>query len=262
MGFKNDFGPLAAIATALGLAWLATLLYIDAIVSPADTGLIYTTVTARVSYAMARNGNAPRPLAKTTHRGVPLISLLVAFVLGLIVLLPFPSWQQLVGFITSATVLSFAAGPVVVAALRRAAPELDRPFRVPGGDVIPVLAFVSSNLIVIWSTWTINFKLFIAVLIGLVLLAVLEMVYDQPVLEMRSGSWIIIWLAGLALISYLAGDLDDSATLGFWPANIVTVVFSVIVFYVAVHYRLPEKTMREHMEQVKSDAALEDEELG
>ncbi len=262
MGFKNDFGPLAAIATALGLAWLATLLYIDAIVSPADTGLIYTTVTARVSYAMARNGNAPRPLAKTTHRGVPLVSLLVAFVLGLIVLLPFPSWQQLVGFITSATVLSFAAGPVVVAALRRAAPELDRPFRVPGGDVIPVLAFVSSNLIVIWSTWTINFKLFIAVLIGLVLLAVLEMVYDQPVLEMRSGSWIIIWLAGLALISYLAGDLDDSAILGFWPANIVTVVFSIIVFYVAVHYRLPEKTMREHMEQVKSDAALEDEELG
>ncbi|MGV9481120.1 hypothetical protein, partial [Gordonia aichiensis] len=29
-----------------------------------------------------------------------------------------------------------------IAALRRAAPELDRPFRVPGGDVIPVLAFV------------------------------------------------------------------------------------------------------------------------
>ncbi|WP_231386869.1 APC family permease [Gordonia polyisoprenivorans] len=110
MGFTNDFGPLAAIATAIGLGWLATLLYIDAIVSPGDTGLIYTTVTSRVSYAMARNGNAPKMLAKTTNRGVPLVSLIVAFVLGLIILLPFPSWQQLVGFITSATVLSFAAG--------------------------------------------------------------------------------------------------------------------------------------------------------
>lgn len=76
---------------------LATLLYIDAIVSPGDTGLIYTTVTSRVSYAMARNGNAPKMLAKTTNRGVPLVSLIVAFVLGLIILLPFPSWQQLVG---------------------------------------------------------------------------------------------------------------------------------------------------------------------
>jgi amino acid transporter len=67
---------------------------------------------------MARNGNAPASLAKTTNRGVPMVSLLVTFVVGLIVFLPFPSWQQLVGFITSATVLSFASGPLVLAALR------------------------------------------------------------------------------------------------------------------------------------------------
>src|SRR3954471_23975167 len=34
LSFENDFGPLAAIATALGLTWLAVLLYIDAVVSP------------------------------------------------------------------------------------------------------------------------------------------------------------------------------------------------------------------------------------
>ncbi len=59
LSFKNDFGPLAALASLLGLGWLAILLYVDAIVSPGDTGLIYTTVTSRISYAMARNGNAP-----------------------------------------------------------------------------------------------------------------------------------------------------------------------------------------------------------
>jgi amino acid transporter len=48
LSFANDFGPLAAISSTLGLAWLAGLLYADAIISPADTGLIYTTVTARV----------------------------------------------------------------------------------------------------------------------------------------------------------------------------------------------------------------------
>jgi amino acid transporter len=47
------------------------LLYIDAVVSPADTGLVYTTVASRVSYAFGRNGTAPQWLAKTSSRGVP-----------------------------------------------------------------------------------------------------------------------------------------------------------------------------------------------
>ncbi len=87
------------------------LLYIDAIISRADTGLIYITVTSRISYAMAKNGNAPERLGRTTSRGVPLVSMLLSFVVGLLLFLPFPSWQQLVGFITSATVLSFGSGP-------------------------------------------------------------------------------------------------------------------------------------------------------
>jgi amino acid transporter len=49
VSFANEFGPLAGIAKLIGLSWLATILYIDAVVSPGDTGLIYTTVTARIS---------------------------------------------------------------------------------------------------------------------------------------------------------------------------------------------------------------------
>ncbi|MFY9915353.1 MAG: APC family permease [Nocardioidaceae bacterium] len=259
LDFANSFGPLAAIATILGLGWLATLLYIDAIVSPADTGLIYTTVTSRVSYAMGRNRNAPEVLAKTTNRGVPFVSLVVAFVVGLIVFLPFPSWQQLVGFITSATVLSFGAGPLVVASLRRSLPDQHRPFRVPGGDAIPLLAFASSNLIVIWAGWTVNWKLFVTVLMGLVLLAVFEMSRDTPPLEMKSGAtWMLPWLGGLALLSYLS-QVDASVTrtdvpLTFWPSALATIVFSVVIYYVAISLRLGEEQIREHIEHVEEEA--------
>jgi amino acid transporter len=263
LSFANDFGPLAAISTALGLAWLAGLLYADAIISPADTGLIYTTVTSRVSYATARNGNAPETLARTNRHGVPVISLLLAFVVGLIVFLPFPSWQQLVGFITSATVLSFAPGAAVVPALRRTKPNLVAPFRCPGGDIIPLLAFISSDLIVIWSTWTINWKLFVTVLIGIALLAVFHLVRrDTPPLDLRSGSWLITWLAGLAILSYLAGDLDDTAELGFWTSAIITIVFSVVIFYVAIALRLGPTETDQHMASIKAEAAMEDETLG
>ena len=103
---------------------------------------------------------------------MPLVSLIVTFVVGLIVFLPFPSWQQLVGFITSATVLSFGSGPIVLAAMRRQIPDHERPFRLPVGDVIPFLAFYSSNLIVYWAGWDVNWKLFVTIALGFVLLAV------------------------------------------------------------------------------------------
>src|SRR5436190_6696508 len=50
------FGPFAGLATALGLGWLAVLLYTDAIVSPGGTGLLYTGASARLTFALARNG--------------------------------------------------------------------------------------------------------------------------------------------------------------------------------------------------------------
>src|SRR3954454_8798282 len=55
-GKAQLFGPFAGLATALGLGWLAVLLYTDAIVSPGGTGLLYTGASARLSFALARNG--------------------------------------------------------------------------------------------------------------------------------------------------------------------------------------------------------------
>jgi amino acid transporter len=271
LAFANDFGPLAAVATMLGLGWLAVLLYADAIVSPGDTGLIYTTISSRISYAMARNGNAPASLAKTTDRGVPLISLVLAFVVGLIVFLPFPSWQQLVGFITSATVLSFASGPLVLSALRRQAPDAERPFRLPGGHVIPVLAFWCSNLIVYWSGWLVNWKLFVAVLIGFVLLAVFHATgrVTAEKLDFKAGAaWLIPWLGGLALISYLGSFPEKSAgagNLGLFSFEFsipLIFVFSVVVYAIALRTALPPEEAEQHIALSRKEAEVEEKQLG
>jgi amino acid transporter len=261
LDFTNDFGPLAAIASLIGLGWLATVLYVDAVVSPADTGLIYTTVTSRVSYAMGRNGNAPRPLAHTTRRGVPLVGLGVAFVVGLIVLLPFPSWQQLVGFVTSATVLSFGAGCMAMSALRRELPDAKRSFRVPFGDAIPFLAFYSSNLIVYWAGWDVDWKLFVGILLGFVLLAVYAAVGrgNLPAMDWRAGAtWTLPWLGGLALISYF-GSYPDPANgnrgdIGFGWAFLVVLALTAIVWAIAHFVRLPRNRVQEHIEQTLAEA--------
>jgi amino acid transporter len=263
--FANDFGPLAAISSAIGLGWLAYLLYVDAVISPADTGLIYTTVTARISYAMGRNRNAPEALARTTPRGAPLISLVVTFVLGLIVFLPFPSWQQLVGFITSATVLSFGSGPLVLAAMRRQLPDHERVFRVPGGDIIPFLALYSSNLIVYWAGWNTNWKLFATIGIGFVLLAVFELTGGDraPRLDLRAGAtWSLPWLAGLALTSW-AGDYDGGrGWIGLGWGFVVNLALAAIVYLLALRVRLPAARVEEHIREAEAESREEEAELG
>lgn len=267
----DSFGPLAAVSTAIGLGWLATLLYVDAVISPADTGLIYTTVTGRISYAMAKNGNAPRSLAKLTPRGVPLVSLLLTFVVGLIVFLPFPSWQQLVGFITSATVLSFGSGPIVLAAMRRQLPDAERPFKVPFGDVIPFLAFYASNLIVYWAGWDTNWKLFVAIALGFVVLGIFHVtrVADTGNMDFRAGAtWTLPWFAGLVAISYL-GDFPgkskgagNTGLISFGWGFVVMLALSAAVYWLALRVMLPHARVESNLERVTAEAAEEEAELG
>ena len=250
--FNNDFGPLAGIAQIIGLSWLATILYVDAVISPADTGLIYTTVTARISYAMGRNRNVPPQLERTSERGVPWVSLVLAFLVGLIFFLPFPGWQKLVTFITSATVLSFGSGPLVWAALRDRLPDHSRPFRLPFGHTIPFLAFFSSNVIVYWAGWNTNWKLFVAIGIGLVLLAVYKAIARDalPPMDWRAGAWVLPWLGSLALVSYLGNYGSDAAKV-FSLESGVAIIFglSLVVYLAAYMLRLPGDRVRELIEE-------------
>ena len=43
---------IASLALAVGAGWLAKVLIIDAVISPAGTGVVYVGATARLSYAL------------------------------------------------------------------------------------------------------------------------------------------------------------------------------------------------------------------
>ncbi|MBO0828627.1 MAG: APC family permease [Streptosporangiales bacterium] len=245
-----QFGPLAAIATILGLGWLAVLLYIDAVISPANTGLIYTGVSARLSYAMGRNRNAPAGLSKVTPNGVPWVSLILAWIVGCIFFLPFPGWQQLVGFVTSSTVLSFGAGPLALLTLRKQLPDRPRPFRLPAAWVVAFLALWSSNLIVYWTGWEQDRLLFLAIVLGFVLFGINQAVSrgKTPPVDFKHGWWILVWFGGLALVSDL-GEFGSAADptkkvgnlgiIGFWGGFIWTFVLAAVVVTLALVSRLP-----------------------
>jgi amino acid transporter len=267
LAFAESAGPLAGLALLLGAGWLAWLLRVDAVISPADTGLIYAGVTARLSYANARNGNAPQSLTKLNSRGVPWVSVVLMFVVGCIFFLPFPSWQLFIGFITSAFAISFGAGPVAVGALRRQLPDQDRPFNLPGGDLLPLAAFWGSTLLVFWSGWDINEKMLYALLLGYVVYGIYHVTTKEelPPLEFKSGLWFPVWVIGSMVISYL-GDLDGDGkptpgmlldggngplTLGL--GALVCLVFSVAVYYLAVALRLSPQRAADNIRSTPTD---------
>ncbi|GAA3223705.1 hypothetical protein GCM10017691_10950 [Pseudonocardia petroleophila] len=234
---------------------------------PADTGLIYAGGTTRPAYAGARNGNAPQALTRLTSRGIPRVSILLMFVVGCLFFLPFPGWQQFIGFITSAFAISFGAGPLVVGALGRQLPDQDRPFRVPGGDLLPYLAFLASGLLVFWAGWAINEKMLIALLIGYAVFAAYSICNRaaMPPLELRAASWFPLWVGGLAVISYL-GDVDSDAPAdpglllngGDGPLDLIwgpvaVAALSAAVYAYAMAVRLPADRAAANISRLPAD---------
>jgi amino acid transporter len=271
------FGPFAGLATALGLAWLATLLYIDAIVSPGGTGLLYVGTSARITFGMGRNNYIPRIFAHLTNRGVPIWSILFAFVCGMIVFLPFPGWQQLVGFISSATVLAYGTAPLALGALRRQERDRPRPFRLPAGPVLAPVGFIVANEVLLFSGWAVVWKLLVAILIGFVLLAIsaaTSPVERRPTLDWVNGAWLWPYLVGMGVISYLS-SFDTStpskvALIGLsGPKNVLTfgwdvlavAIFSVVIYALAMRVRLPDDRTRAYVGDLAEEAEAEAAEL-
>lgn len=237
LSFSNEFGPLAGVAMLLGLGWLAIVLYIDAVASPSGTGLIYMTVSARVSYGMARNRNAPRPITILSDRGVPWVAIAVTFVVSLIIMLPFSGWQQLVGFVTSTAALSFATGAPTLLVLRRRMPDRHRPFRLPAARVFGFLAFYAANLFVLWNGWDTNWRMFAAIGVGAVLFVVqyyTRRPADRPRLDLAQFAWVPVWLAGLAVVSALSEYGGGLGLIGFGVGFPVMAVLSVLILWWAV----------------------------
>ena len=248
LDYPGISGPFAGLATLIGLGWLATILYLDAIVSPGGTGLIYTTSTSRITFGLSRNGYIPVQYESTTPRGVPWLGMITAFVVGCVCFLPFPSWQQLVGFITSASVLMYAGAPLAFGVFRDKLPDVERPYRLPAGGVISPLAFVVANLIILWSGWSTDWRLGVAIIIGYVLLVVSRLLRLNPVRhpwDFRSAVWLAPYLLAMGLITWSSafGNWKDPWLNEWWSMAAVAAV-SFAVYYWARAVALPATRIR------------------
>jgi amino acid transporter len=257
-------GPIAGLAGLIGLSWLATILRIDAVVSPYGTGLIYETSTSRVTYGLARNRYIPQAFQWTDKRGVPWFALLASAIFGVIFLVPNATWQAIVGLITGASVLMYAGAPLSLAVFRNRLPEANRPYRLPIAMVIAPLAFVVANLLIYWSGFEVIWKLGICCVIGYGAIAI-AMIFDaqRPRLgrqEWIAASWVPFYLIGMGIISW-NGQFYGGATVAplptlrihLWVDIVVIAVFSLIIFFWAYFVALPREEILNIIGEQQSD---------
>lgn len=244
LSFPGDSGPFAGILTAIGLSWFVIILYADALLSPFGTGLIFTNATARVNYGLSKIGFFPEFLTKLSKRSVPVYALGMNYIVGLILFLPFPGWQTLVGFIISCFIFSYMIGPIALVGLRKTHPLRARPFKLPFVYTSSLLAFYFCNLLIFWTGWSTVYRMMITIVIGLIFFAWYSFRNKNHVWakQWRVSWWIIPYLIGMTLISFASTFGQGKAYIPFGIDFAVIAVFTAIIFFLAVKcLHIPQK---------------------
>ncbi len=270
-------GPFFTLVSIAGISWLATVLRIDAVVSPGGTGLMYETASARLSFGLSRNGFVPTAFENVNRSRVPVFGVIIATLVGVLFLLPFPSWAKLVGIVTSASVFMYAGAPVALGALRRQKPDLPRTYRLPAAEVLAPLSFAGAGWVILFSGWQIYSTLVVALLLGYLLIFAsyaLKLNPNAPAMDWQAAPWIIAWIIGMGVICYLSPfgpggiigaigifkhvlDKGGTGDITLWASIIASGLFSLIIYYWAVLTRLPGHKVDEYVREVYPPPTVE-----
>lgn len=241
----NFNSPLAQLALALNLNWLAMLLYLDAFVSPSGTGSIYTATTARMVYAMEKNNTLPKMFG-TLHPlyGVPRQAMWLNLAVSFIFLFFFRGWGTLAAVISVAVIISFLTGPISLMSLRIHAPEVKRPLRLKGMSIIAPFAFICASLVLYWARWPLTGQVILLVVGALPIYF-----YYQAksgwlgfARELRAAIWLIGYLPVMALVSCIGSEAFGGV--GILPEGVDMAVVAAVAlafYWIGVRsgYRTP-----------------------
>jgi amino acid transporter len=239
------------------VGWLAYLVVADAVISPSGCGNIYMNATPRVIYGWAQTGTFFKVFTRIDEKsGIPRPALWLTFALSVFWTLPFPSWEALINVVSAALVLSYAVAPVSVAALRRNAPDMPRPFKVKRMGVLGPLSFIIAALIVYWSGWsTVSWLLGLQILMFVIYLLCGRFVPTQHLSlaqQVRSSAWLIGFYAVTIVLSWL-GSFGGMGVLTHPFDTLVVAACAMGIYYWGAATGVPAHLVRLDDEDAESE---------
>jgi amino acid transporter len=226
--------PFAQLALALNLNWLALLLYADAFVSPSGTGTTYTATTARMIYAMERSATVPEVLGRVHPRfGIPRPAMWFNLVVSFIFLFFFRGWGKLAAVISVATIITYLVVPISVMVLRRTAPNLHRPLRVPGLPVLAPIAFVLATLMLFWARWPHTGEIMLLLILPMPVYFYYQGKQGWPNFDrhLRASWWLLCYLLAITALSWAGSKEFEGTDLIKYGWDQLCVAVAALCFY-------------------------------
>ena len=226
--------PFAQLALALNLNWLALLLYSDAFVSPSGTGSTYTATTARMIYAMERSGTVPEVLGRVHPRyGIPRPAMWFNLLVSFIFLFFFRGWGKLAAVISVATIITYLVVPISVIVLRRTAPNLHRPLRVPGLEILAPIAFVLATLMLFWARWPHTGQIMLLLIVPLPVYLYYQargnwLDFGR---QLRGAWWLFAYLIAITVLSWAGSKEFEGKDLIGYGWDQLCVAVTALMFY-------------------------------
>jgi len=231
-----DFrSPFAELALIVNLNWLAILLYADAFVSPSGTGITYTATSARMIYAMQRNGTLPAVMGTLNARyGVPRAAMWFDLVVSYFFLFNFRGWGTLAAVISVATIISYLTGPISAMTLRRTAMRMPRPLRVPGLRYVAALAFIFSTELLYWAKWPLTGQIILLIVAALPVYLYYQARSGWPdfARQLRAAWWLIVYLPVIATISWAGSAKFGGRDYLTWGWDLIVVGIFGLIFFI------------------------------
>ncbi|MGH7911778.1 MAG: APC family permease [Candidatus Dormibacteraceae bacterium] len=243
----GDAPLYSALASSNIAAWAAfsVVLLIDAAVSPTATSWVSMGTATRTFYALSINRNFPEFFQTMSRWGIPWISLLGSFIIGILFLAPLPSWTILISFISGVTVITYMMGGVGLISLRKYAPMLYRPFKLPFAWIIAPLGFLAASMLMYWAAFSTLVNVFAAIFIGFPIygayfswkMRYVHWIAGVVISAIFLGTFLWVnhmggWVLSLTAVSATPGPLPGSWS---WPAYDIAFSADVIFFLAALY---------------------------
>ena len=188
LSFVGDEGPFVGIALLLGLGWLSTVIYADAVISPLGTAFSYASAAPRLLQGLTGSFQA---------------AVIMTLVLECLAFLFLPSLKAMIALLVAAFVLCYTIAPASLLRLRKTHAHLHRPFRVKMAPFISYLSLFFSNLMVFSCGW-IALRNLICISAGFILLYLIFQIQQKKSLfkPLRGSEWFFFQLFSIGALCW------------------------------------------------------------
>lgn len=153
---QAEAGLSVILENITGGTWASTILAAGAVISIFSVTLVVMYGQTRILFAMGRDGLLPSMFAQVNPRTMTPVNNTIIVAVATAILAGFIPLNWLLDAVSIGTLIAFSIVSIGVIILRVREPNLERPFKVPGYPVTPVLAVVACLWVLSglrWQTW-------------------------------------------------------------------------------------------------------------